>query len=205
MVRHADALAWMAERVFEPGDAPALSPDRHETVVHVEAEVLVSGGAGRCEIEHRTAIAAETARRLCGCGDGRCPIQTTTHNSSMDHLESVKPFPRNYTVNAPIAVGIGVSRLQARTSAAWRDRDLRRAAGSPGRPHRDRPGMRADRPLPRAVVTNPRGSGAWSCRGVRLIDQVLRSRAFPGGTAQDIVSATDRHARAGIRADGMEA
>jgi len=94
MVRRADALAWMAERVFEPaGDVPALSPDRHETVVHVEAEVLVSGGAGRCEIEHRTAIAAETARRLCGCGDGRCPIQTTMHNSSMDHLESVKPFP----------------------------------------------------------------------------------------------------------------
>lgn len=46
------------------------------------------------------------------------------HNSSMDHLESVKPFPQYYTVNAPIAVGIGVSRLQARTSAAWRDREV---------------------------------------------------------------------------------
>ena len=63
-VRRADALAWMAERVFESGDAPALSPDRHEIVVHVEADVLSNGGAGRCEIEHRTAIAAETARRL---------------------------------------------------------------------------------------------------------------------------------------------
>ena len=64
-VRRADALAWMAERVFEPGDAPALAPDRHEIVVHVEAEVLADGRAGRCEIEHGTAIAAETARRLC--------------------------------------------------------------------------------------------------------------------------------------------
>ena len=64
-VRRADALAWMAERMFEPGDAPALAPDRHEFVVHVEAEVLADGRAGRCEIEHRTAIAAETARRLC--------------------------------------------------------------------------------------------------------------------------------------------
>ena len=64
-VRRADALAWMAERLFESGDAPALSPDRHEIVVHVEADVLSNGGAGRCEIEHRTAIAAETARRLC--------------------------------------------------------------------------------------------------------------------------------------------
>ena len=64
-VCRADALAWMAERAFESGDAPALSPDRHEIVVHVEADVLSNGGAGRCEIEHRTAIAAETARRLC--------------------------------------------------------------------------------------------------------------------------------------------
>ena len=55
----------MAERVFESGDAPALSPDRHEIVVHDETEVHADGRAGRCEIERRTAIAAETARRLC--------------------------------------------------------------------------------------------------------------------------------------------
>ena len=72
-VRRADALAWMAERVFEPGDAPALAPDRHEIVVHVEADVLADGRAGRCEIEHRTAIAAETARRLC-CDAGIVPV-----------------------------------------------------------------------------------------------------------------------------------
>ncbi|MDD9980175.1 MAG: DUF222 domain-containing protein, partial [Gammaproteobacteria bacterium] len=72
-VRRADALAWMAERMFESGDAPALSPDRHEIVVHVEADVLSNGGAGRCEIEHRTAIAAETARRLC-CDAGIVPV-----------------------------------------------------------------------------------------------------------------------------------
>ena len=72
-VRRADALAWMAERVFEPGDAPALAPDRHEIVVHVEADVLANGDAGRCEIEHGTAIAAETARRLC-CDAGIVPV-----------------------------------------------------------------------------------------------------------------------------------
>ena len=72
-VRRADALAWMAERVFESGDAPAFSLDRHEIVVHVEADVLAIGGAGRCEIEHRTAIAAETARRLC-CDAGIVPV-----------------------------------------------------------------------------------------------------------------------------------
>ena len=72
-VRRADALAWMAERMFESGDAPALSPDRHEIVVHVEADVLADGRAGRCEIEHRTAIAAETARKLC-CDAGIVPV-----------------------------------------------------------------------------------------------------------------------------------
>ena len=68
-VRRADALAWMAERMFEEGEAPALSPHRHEVVVHVDAEVLARGTAGRCEIEHHAAIAAETARRLC-CDGG---------------------------------------------------------------------------------------------------------------------------------------
>ena len=68
-VRRADALAWIAERLFEEGQASALSPHRHEIVVHVDAEVLARGTAGKCEIEHHTAIAAETARRLC-CDGG---------------------------------------------------------------------------------------------------------------------------------------
>ena len=72
-VRRADALAWMAERVFEPNDAPALAPDRHEIVVHVAAEVLTDRGAGRCEVEHGSALAAETARRLC-CDAGIVPM-----------------------------------------------------------------------------------------------------------------------------------
>ena len=72
-VRRADALAWMVERVFESGDAPVLSADRHEIVVHVEADVLADRRPGRCEIEHRTAIAAETARRLC-CDAGIVPV-----------------------------------------------------------------------------------------------------------------------------------
>ena len=72
-VRRADPLTWVAERMFEPGDAPALAPDRHEIVVHVEAEVLADGRAGRCEIQHRAAIAAETARRLC-CDAGIVPV-----------------------------------------------------------------------------------------------------------------------------------
>ena len=45
--------------VFEPGDA---MPDGTKSACRSR---LSNGGAGRCEIEHRTAIAAETARRLC--------------------------------------------------------------------------------------------------------------------------------------------
>ena len=59
--------------MFESNDVPVLAPDRHEIVVHVEADVLADGRAGRCEIEHRTAIAAETARRLC-CDAGIVPV-----------------------------------------------------------------------------------------------------------------------------------
>ena len=47
------------------GRRPALAPDRHEVVVHVDAEVLAGGGIGRCEVEPHSALAGETARRLC--------------------------------------------------------------------------------------------------------------------------------------------
>ena len=100
-VRRADALAWMAERVFESGDAPALSPDRHEIVVHVEADVLSNGGAGRCEIEHRTAIAAETARRLC-CDAGIVPVvdgQTGEPLSVGRRTRSIPPAVRRALSN----------------------------------------------------------------------------------------------------------
>ena len=55
----------MVERLFESGDTPALAPDCREIVVHVEAEVVADGRAGRREIERGTAISAKTARRLC--------------------------------------------------------------------------------------------------------------------------------------------
>ena len=92
-VRRADALAWLAGRLFETGDAPALAPDRHEIVVHVEADVLADCRAGRCEIEHGTAIAAETARRLC-CDAGIVPswMVRTGNRSVWDaELEASRP------------------------------------------------------------------------------------------------------------------
>ena len=100
-VRRADALAWMAERVFEPGETPVLAPDRHEIVVHVEAEVLANGGAGRCEIEHGTAIAAETARRLC-CDAGIVPVVDSANGEPSSvgrRTRSIPPAVRRALVN----------------------------------------------------------------------------------------------------------
>ena len=91
-VRRADALAWMAERLFEPSDAPVLSPDRHEIVVHVEADVLTDGRAGRCEIEHRTAIAAETARRLC-CDAGIVPVMDGPNGEPLNVGRRTRSIP----------------------------------------------------------------------------------------------------------------
>ena len=91
-VRRADALAWMAERLFEPGNAPAFAPDRHEIVVHVEAEVLADGRAGRCEIEHRTAIAAETARRLC-CDAGIVPVVDSANGEPLSVGRRTRSIP----------------------------------------------------------------------------------------------------------------
>ena len=91
-VRRADALAWMAERLFEPGDAPVLAPDRHEIVVHVEADVLADGRAGRCEIEHGTAIAAETARRLC-CDAGIVPVVDGTNGEPLSVGRRTRSIP----------------------------------------------------------------------------------------------------------------
>ena len=136
-VRRADALAWMADRLFEAGDAPALAPDRHEVVVHVDAEVLAGGGTGRCEIEPHSALAGETARRLCcDCGHrrrGRWPHRRAArrrpphpHHSPRDAPCAAHPRPR-----------MPLSRMRlhppaARTSRAALGQGRRHLARQPG-------------------------------------------------------------------------
>jgi Domain of unknown function (DUF222)/HNH endonuclease len=62
--RRADALGRIAESFLQHG-AEALNPaDRQQIVVHVDAETLQDGRAGRCELEHGPSLAAETVRRL---------------------------------------------------------------------------------------------------------------------------------------------
>ncbi len=69
----ADALALMSESFLASGPQDLAGGDRQQIVVHVDAETLKHDHAGRCELEHGTAIAAETARRL-SCDASRVTI-----------------------------------------------------------------------------------------------------------------------------------
>jgi hypothetical protein len=62
--RRVEALATLAESFLATGPRDLSGSDRQQVVVHVDAETLKHAHAGRCELEHGPAIAAETARRL---------------------------------------------------------------------------------------------------------------------------------------------
>ncbi|HEY0340078.1 MAG TPA: DUF222 domain-containing protein [Steroidobacteraceae bacterium] len=62
--RRADALGRIAESFLQHGAEALSGGDRHQIVVHVDAETLRDGVAGRCEFEEGPSFAAETALRL---------------------------------------------------------------------------------------------------------------------------------------------
>jgi len=62
--RKADALAIIAESFLAQGAAALKGCDRHQIVIHVDAETLRDSTAGRCNFEHGPSVAAETSRRL---------------------------------------------------------------------------------------------------------------------------------------------
>ncbi len=62
--RRADAFAVLAETFIKHGGAALNGGERHQIVVHVDAETLRAGTAGRCEIEELTSLPAETVRRI---------------------------------------------------------------------------------------------------------------------------------------------
>jgi len=67
-VRRADALGVLAESFLANGPAALKGGDRHQIVVHVDAETLEHTSAGRCELEDGPSVSAETSRRLaCDC------------------------------------------------------------------------------------------------------------------------------------------
>jgi hypothetical protein len=62
--RRVEALATLAESFLATGPRDLSGADRHQIVVHVDAETLKDSHAGRCELERGPSIASETARRL---------------------------------------------------------------------------------------------------------------------------------------------
>ncbi|HEU4627228.1 MAG TPA: DUF222 domain-containing protein, partial [Steroidobacteraceae bacterium] len=66
--RRADALGVLAESFIKHGGAPLSGGERHQIVVHVDAQTLREGIAGQCEVDAGPSVPAETARRLaCDC------------------------------------------------------------------------------------------------------------------------------------------
>jgi hypothetical protein len=63
-VQRADALGRMAESFLSHGAEALSGGDRYQIVVHVDAETLQEGCAGRCELDDGPSLAVETVRRL---------------------------------------------------------------------------------------------------------------------------------------------
>jgi hypothetical protein len=67
--------------------------DKHQIVVHVDAETLSAGGAGRCEIEDGSSIAVETARRLA-CDASIVAIVEDEHGEPLNVGRKTRSIPR---------------------------------------------------------------------------------------------------------------
>jgi hypothetical protein len=64
VAQRADALGTVAESFLKHGGQALTGGERHQIIVHVDAETLLESTAGRCEIEQGPALPAETVRRL---------------------------------------------------------------------------------------------------------------------------------------------
>ena len=62
--QRADALGVVAESFLKHGLETLSGGERHQIVVHVDAETLKHSSAGRCELEDGPALPAESARRI---------------------------------------------------------------------------------------------------------------------------------------------
>jgi hypothetical protein len=91
--RRADALGLVAESALAAGLDPGSRGDRYQVVVHVDAEVLVAGGAGDVGGEDLgggsswladgTRVSAETSRRLA-CDSARVVMQHAADGRVLD-------------------------------------------------------------------------------------------------------------------------
>ncbi len=90
--RRVEALAVIAESFLASGPQELASGDRQQIVVHVDAQTLKHDHAGRCELEHGPALAAETARRLA-CDTSLVAIIENEHGEPLNVGRKTRTIP----------------------------------------------------------------------------------------------------------------
>jgi hypothetical protein len=90
--RKVDALAMMAEAFLANGPAALKGGDRHQIIVHVDAETLRHSTAGRCNFEDGPSVSAETARRL-SCNCSVVPIIENTDGEPLNVGRKTRSIP----------------------------------------------------------------------------------------------------------------
>ena len=90
--RRIKALETLAESFLARGPRDLSGSDRQQIVVHVDAETLQHGHAGRCELEDGPSIAAETARRLA-CDAGIVRIVEGAEGEPLDVGRRTRSIP----------------------------------------------------------------------------------------------------------------
>jgi hypothetical protein len=90
--RRADALAIVAESFLKHGAESLSGGERHQIVVHVDAETLRHGTAGRCELEGGPSMPAESARRLA-CDASVVTILENENGTPLDVGRRTRSIP----------------------------------------------------------------------------------------------------------------
>jgi hypothetical protein len=90
--RRADALAVIAESYLKHGAEALNGGDRHQIVVHVDAETLREGTAGRCELDDGPSMPAETVRRLA-CDASVITILKNENGTPLDVGRKTRSIP----------------------------------------------------------------------------------------------------------------
>jgi hypothetical protein len=90
--RRADALAALAESFLAKSGSSSTTADRYQVIVHVDAETLREGSAGRCEIERGPSLPAETVRRLA-CDASLLSVLENEHGQPLDVGRKTRSIP----------------------------------------------------------------------------------------------------------------
>ncbi len=90
--RRADALTTMAETTLRHGPAALSSAERYQVMIHVTAETLSEGEAGRSEFECGQRLAPDTARRIA-CDGSLLRITDDTAGNPLDIGRKTRAVP----------------------------------------------------------------------------------------------------------------